>query len=258
MAEQTIFDDVLYREWVDSLNDIPIYDVIEAFDIERKGDSILCPNPEHHDQNFGNCRLYKNRYYCFACHDSGDNIHFVMKITGQKYMSAANLLATRMGYPIYHPRLKSGERTDKEKMPVTKSQLKLLGLIPKKQVFLSEAFDLYKPVQGEYRGDFFGYITGSTETMGMEKLFEEDKEAFFSVIAGKFREMSTIYLELYAAKIWQWNIFNDQQTIQTVLEYSLDELNKLAVLFTENRIMDLSYFHLPPFEKKKPKYVLTI
>ena len=37
----------------------------------------ICPNPEHDDRNFGNCKFYSDHGYCFACHRAFDAIDYL-------------------------------------------------------------------------------------------------------------------------------------------------------------------------------------
>lgn len=258
---QSPFTDPDYKMWIQSLNDISIYDVLDAFDIERSGDDILCPNPDHHDNHFGSCKIHNNRYYCFACHTGGNNISLIMNHERVKFMKAAEILADRMRFPIQKPNGTIERNDSRPKMPITKEQLGFLGLqaMPNR-VFLPDVFDIEKPQDKEYRGDIFGYMTGSTVSVSIEQLFYDDPEAFYGIIAGKFWESSRAYLAMYESKIWEWGIFNEDsgRIVQTTLEKALSSLNDLATKLTENRIMDLSYFKMPVVQKKKKRFSLTI
>lgn len=254
-------DDPNYRDWIDSLNEISMYDVIDAFDIDRRGDSILCPNPAHHDMRFGNCKIYNNRFHCFACGCSGNNVKLIMNLKDEKFMKAAETLAKQMGYPIMKPNMKMSTQEIQERMPITKTQLEILGLQPNPtRVLIPEAYDIYKPETGEYQGDVFGYMIGPTETFSLDQLYREDKEAFYSIIAGKFYTASKTYIALYESEIWKWGCFSkdSERDIQISLEKALNELNEVAQKLTEARIMDLSYFKMPEIKKKKAKYSITI
>ncbi|MBQ6857683.1 MAG: hypothetical protein IJO13_11345 [Lachnospiraceae bacterium] len=249
-----------YKMWISTLNEISMYDVIETFDIDRSGDSIICPNPDHHDTRFGNCKIMGNRYHCFACGQGGSNISLIMNLQNKRFSEAAEILAIKMGIPVQRP----GRRIKKQEqdlMPVTKSQLEYLGLNSKtSRVFCPEAYDTEKPAEGEFKGDVFGYMIGTRVSFSMEKLYQEDKESFYSVIAGKFKEASNAYLAMYEIKIWESDLFDHdvKPLLQITLERALTELNDLAIRFTENHIMDLSYFKLPEFHKKKKRFTLTI
>lgn len=251
-----------FREWIQALNDLAMEEVADEYGIDRRGDVILCP--EHNDHNLGNCHISHNRYYCFACHGKGDNLRLVQKITGMGFMDAAKDLSGRFGIPVYEYR---GQASSKniDRMPVTKAQLIVLGLIPEaRSVFWVENCSCGKPATGVFRADKdeegIGYLTGSTCRMLMEQLYRDDKEGFFAVIAGKFREVSNTYLALYEAKVWTWDLFPDdlKPDIQIVLEKSLTELNQLAQTLTERKLVNLSYFKLPSFEKKERRYQLVL
>lgn len=258
------FDDPQYTDWLNQLREIPMEEVADTYDVERRGMTILCP--EHDDKNIGNCSIYHNRYYCFACHAKGDNIRLVQKIKGIGFMAAARDLAASFGYPIYETGNRKAFSTGEiDYMPVTKKQLTALGLLPNKTaVFVVERYQTWKDndmiSKPDLGDDNTGYMIGGTMMMSPERLYKEDKEGFFALIAGKFREMSSLYLTLYQEKVWELKIFPDvmKPDMQGFLEETLLILNELAKNMVEQRLLDLSYFKLPKFQKKGTRYQLQL
>lgn len=262
MERKNPFSDPRYAEWIDRIREIPMEDVADAYGIERNGESILCP--EHNDTHTGNCHIYHNRYHCFACHAKGDVIKLVQKSQHISYTAASQDLARQFDIPIYKAFSKNPSTVDTDYMPITKTQLMALGLIPNTQrVFVPESYqnwrsnyteDVYVADPGD---DNTGYMVGSTIPMSISRLYKEDKEGFFALIAGKFKEASSIYVSLYMKEIWTTDLFKEIRfDIQNILESLLITLNDLAVSLTEKQLVDLSYFKLPPFKSKKTRYTL--
>lgn len=259
------FNSLQYTDWLNQLKDIPMEEVADAYDVERRGMTILCP--EHADKHIGNCSIFHNRYHCFACHANGDNIRLVQKIKNIDFMTAAQDLATTFGYPIYDPQNRRTGYiiTERDYMPVTKKQLIALGLLPNRTaVFIAERYQTWKDndkvSKADTRDDNTGYIIGENIMMSPERLYKEDKEGFYALIAGKFRETSILYVTLYKEKIWELKIFPDviKPDIQNFLEETLVTLNELAKNMIEQKLLDLSYFKLPKFEKQITRYQLRL
>lgn len=258
------FEDPQYAEWINMLKDIPMEEVADMYDIERHRTSILCP--EHADKNVGNCKIFHNKYHCFACDAKGDNIRLVQKHLNIGYMAAARDLAKMFGYEVYEPNTKQyKDPVQFDYMPVTKKQLVALGLLPNKTpVFVVEKYQEWKDAdmisKPDLGGNNTGYMIGGNMLMSMERLYKEDKESFYAVIAGKFKEATTMYLQLYKAKAWELSIFSADIKLdfQTHIEDTLKTLDEFAHTMVEQRIMDLSYFKIPEFKQKKTRYQLTL
>ena len=256
------FEDPGFVAWIEELNEIPMEDVADEYGIERNGALILCP--DHDDYHFGSCRIHHNRYYCFACHGKGDNLKLVKTVTGYSYVKAAQDLATRFHIPIYYADRNRKGVQQIDRMPLSKTQLIVLGLQPNpKQVFLAEANQLGKA------GDFcvadndpegISYLTGSVRSMSITKLYQEDKEGFFAIVAGKFYEYASQYKYLYEHQIWDCDLFSSEVKcdIQHALERNLEILNSIAEKFTAEHLIDLSYFKMPVLKKAQKRYSLQL
>ena len=87
------------------LNDADMKEVAQEIGIKinyekktRKNTGILCPNPDHTDQHFGNCFIKPdNTYICYSCGDSGNVIHMVMQFTGVSFPKALEIVAEICG-----------------------------------------------------------------------------------------------------------------------------------------------------------------
>lgn len=61
---------------------------------QAKYTGILCPNPMHKDQHFGNCVIWPDGHYeCFSCGDKGDVFRMVMQYTGVPFPEAVAIVA---------------------------------------------------------------------------------------------------------------------------------------------------------------------
>lgn len=93
---------MVYDAW--EVNQIPITRVAADWGLQLKRKSkhswyILCPNPAHKDERFGNCILTenetKNVFHCFVCGAGGGPINLVMRLENCDFLTARNLLIER-------------------------------------------------------------------------------------------------------------------------------------------------------------------
>lgn len=57
------------------------------------------PCPFHNGKD-DNMRLYRNSYYCFVCHESGDEIKFIEKLYGLGFLDAQKWFADKFGLDL--------------------------------------------------------------------------------------------------------------------------------------------------------------
>ena len=59
---------------------------------------IPCP---FHDGKNNNLRLYKNSYYCFVCHESGDEIKFIEKLFNMDFMNSMRWISDQFNLGLF-------------------------------------------------------------------------------------------------------------------------------------------------------------
>src|SRR5512147_373122 len=67
--------------------------------------SILCPNPYHHDTNFGNCsvNIETGVVKCFACNYAKHLVNVVMELNNMQYKDACKFIEEGIGFGNYLP-----------------------------------------------------------------------------------------------------------------------------------------------------------
>ena len=80
-------------------NSVTMEQTVEAALPEVKIRHHRMPCPFHNGQD-DNLRLYKDSYFCFVCHESGDEIKFVQKLYGLGFFDAQKWFADKFGLDI--------------------------------------------------------------------------------------------------------------------------------------------------------------
>lgn len=197
-----------FRMWAEEINNVDIMSVCDELGVEVRRGSILCPDPGHNDAHFGSCKLYRNRYKCFACGASGSVVDLVKNTLTCSWRDAADFIASNNGLPSYKDAVK-GEKDAEDKpkiVPLTrvfsKEQLKYLGLrTESSRVYTITGVSDGKPEDERsiVPGLGFGYeyVTGTSTLISLQMLWEEDQEAVEEMIKGKAKETIVRYLNLY-------------------------------------------------------------
>lgn len=226
--------------------------VCETFGIETQGDNILCP--EHNDNNFGSCKIYHNRYKCFACGNqkndghAGNNVDLIRFNFNLSKRDASLKIAEAFNIPEYEDDGKRGY----EKLPVSQKQLGYLGLERSVHVRRSQAFSDIKFADFEFQPDIEGYIYGREITVDLMDMYKNDKEAFNYMIKGKISEKLPIYINLYNKNIWKNQIFsNIAIDVKTTLEDAIECLRPIAIQY------GLSYDY-PEKKKNVKRYKMSL
>jgi hypothetical protein len=75
------------------LSQVSIYDVLEMYGVERSHDKVVCPFPDHNDDN-PSLIVYgeTNSFHCFGCNKGWNVIDFVMYMDGCDFVSAVKKL----------------------------------------------------------------------------------------------------------------------------------------------------------------------
>ena len=136
--------------------EIDIELVIDELGIERDNKRhIICPNPNHHDNNFGSCIISKNRnrVHCYACGETFDNIK-LYQLSGKTFLEALKELADLSGHPsdFYYDDLKIKPYRQK-KLILTKGEKRLIGLVDKAFSYPCGISD-EKPKKGRYTREY--------------------------------------------------------------------------------------------------------
>ena len=85
------------------LETVDMFSVANSLGIEVKkigsNYSIICPEPGHNDNNYGNCMLYPHNYYCWSCGKRGDAISLVKNTLNCSTYESVCYLVNTFGNP---------------------------------------------------------------------------------------------------------------------------------------------------------------
>lgn len=172
---------------------------------------IYCPDPEHHDHHFGNCRMQEDgRYYCFACKNGGSIFDFFMQQFDCSFPQAAEMITEALGGPdIFLTTTHRWGSFDEDGFlaeSISNKDKELLRLKKEKtRPRIPKDFTYEKPENGEFRTvyqkmddeELKGYliIKPSKEMFSLKALYNEDREAYDFLVVGKARERMIEFLE---------------------------------------------------------------
>lgn len=183
-------------------------EVAEALGLDISDDCryILCPNPEHHDTNFGSCVLQDYACYCFACSKSTSLIDMVMQTKGWKdkqgFAKSVEWLAR-----LTKVCGSSNEAAIEDEMPpFTKEELNLVGLHhlvnPKSFINISDTKP-DKKTERDGNGEYL--IKERNVSFSMTEMFRNDPLCYYSIIQGKIVEK----LKLISSTLKSWKMFSE-------------------------------------------------
>lgn len=211
---------------------LDIEEVCNRYGIEVKQGSILCP--EHGDRHYGSCRLYHNKYHCFACGASGDAIDLGAHIFMCSRAKAAVRISQDFGIPLVDEKIINPA----DVFPFTRSQLILLDLAPKTespQIDVRAFCDIKLPgFYGCPAGD--GYVSGDPihesiyslwNTPSANGQFDESHNTVYAMVYGKLCEKTKVFCKLYQNKIYKQFGKKQAAVMQDALGYVLEELTTL-------------------------------
>ena len=183
---------------------VPARDVAEYLGMEIKKNSILCPNPDHNDRNFGNCHFNRDgSLYCYACGKGFNSLDLMIYEGGLNFPDAVRAVADLAGYRLRE----QGER--KRWVPhLTKEEAELLAIpMSHKKVKLPTTISSFPPDEGKYdeiisvkTTEYVGY---REEISPWTTIKESDPEAYkFLVeqrVAYGLKRMAGVYNDAKAA-----------------------------------------------------------
>ena len=188
-----------------------------GLEVKRYGSklSILCPNPEHADRHFGNCKLTNEGYKCYACGDHGDVFTLVQNALGVSAHESYSIVADICGGQE-HFRIRDCDKNEEEKrftkLP-SKETLAFIGLdgggeFTTKGVYKCKtilgAFEEYEKEQGE----IVKFEAGKTpeqdckivlqriDANPLQTLANDEPEIFYNLICSKAEETMEKYAEM--------------------------------------------------------------
>ena len=245
--------DETFRKWAEEVSDIDIASVCDDLGIEVRKGSILCPDPGHNDTHYGSCKLYHNRYTCFACGAKGSVINLVEHTLNCSWREAADYIAGKHGLPSYKEAVKHDKSNNKPKVvPLTKTftneQLHFLGLKTNpSKVYTVTGMQEFKPKDGKGLIPGIGldneYCIGTSTSMSLQNLWEEDPEAVNEIVKGKAKEAIVKYLNIYNS-----DEYAQYPEIKAAARYAL---SKLEPVFDRFGITNYKV-------KSKPRYSMHI
>lgn len=240
-----------YEQWKEEIREVPIEDICDTFGIERSGSQIICP--AHNDRHFGSCKLYNNRFRCFACGASGDGAALLSYHNGLSWYDAAKEIAAAFGIGDID------SNTYTERMPISDDDIRIIGLIPGVQkLFFPNGETDIKPKNGvPYRNTADGYLTGTEEKVSLREMFLEDRDAFYFLVNNAFVNAVQKYADAYRNEIWKHPWFEGLDG-QRALEYMLKELKKINQKLCAANHSFPNYQHLFPVFQKHGKRVKLV
>jgi hypothetical protein len=239
-----------FEEWTNQIKEIPIEDICDLAEVPHSGRDILCP--EHNDRHFGSCKINSNnRYYCFACHASGDSIRLIQTKLGMSWIEAAKYIAMHFNIPDFN------ECQSYTPMPLTKNQTELLGLNPRQgRAIWAAGASGTKPIRGFSKPIGAEYIVGSSLSVSLNSLYRENREGFWYVITGKLSGIVPVLIALYELEAWKWPVFARTDT-QDVLEWALGECQKIC-LAAKREGVPIPNYQWPAQKKHQAKYKMIL
>lgn len=246
--------DQTFRQWAEEVSTVDITSVCDDLGIEVRKSSILCPDPGHNDTHYGSCKLYHNRYTCFACGAKGSVINLAEYTLGCSWREAADYIAAKHGLPSYSEAVKNEKNDDKPRKfnPLTKTftseQLHLLGLKTNtSRVYTITGMQNFKPKDGKGFIHDLGldneYLIGTSTSMSLQALWEEDPETVNEIVKGKAKEAVVKYLNICNS-----NEYAEYPEIKAAARYAL---SKLEPVFDRFGITNYKV-------KAKPRYEMHI
>lgn len=221
--------DQIFRQWAEEVSAVDITSVCDDLGIEVRKGSILCPDPGHNDTHYGSCKLYHNRYTCFACGAKGSVINLVEHTLNCSWREAADYVAEKHGIPSYKEAVKNEKNDDRPKFsPLTKvftsEQLHLLGLKTKaSRVYTITRMQDFKPENDKNLihdlGFDYEYFVGTSTSMSLQTLWKEDPETVNEIVKGKAKEAVVKYLNICNS-----NEYAEYPEIKAAARYALSKL----------------------------------
>lgn len=167
---------------------------------------IFCP--EHNDKSLGSCFISARGYICYSCHAHGNVIDLVRKVKGCKFIEACEIIAETCGGLEQYVAEDDGKfkRTDKSRY-LSDDECALIGIqnAPVKVLtHITESYEEMKEMQREgiYSVDMDEesgqyYLLKTVETNPLYRLFLDDQETYFELVAAHCHETLRGYEKLY-------------------------------------------------------------
>lgn len=185
------------------INDsVTTFDVIRHLGIptRKAGNrvSILCPNPEHNDHNYGSCSIdSRGNCYCYVCEKRFSPVDIMMFLGSYSLYDSLIQLADQAGI--------LGEYLATEQPKINSSWLsreerKLIGLDPPRNSYKVIGTSIEKPKDGRpyivYGEEYLliEYLNGKDPLMD---LYENDRESYIQLVISKMKEKKA-FLDQYA------------------------------------------------------------
>lgn len=190
---------------------------------------ILCPGHlkriKKEDKNFGSCTLTDYGYHCRACDKKVDVIDMVMEYNNCTFPEALGTIADALGgrelYVLSEDEAKQNEEK-KKNFPLSVEEMALIRLYPYRRkteilvnasAFPYEYDDLpFKKAIYDNDAEEYLYFSEGPEC-SLQKLYEEDKELFVSIVKEKAIEqiykLTNIEVLLLDRTSEYYNIFSD-------------------------------------------------
>lgn len=190
--------------------------------------SILCPSPEHSDNNFGSCSIdSKGNCYCYVCRKRFTPIDMMMDIGGYSLYDAVTALAEYTGCQSEYV----AKNLPKESpLMLSKEEKELLGLKGYGRSYRIIGCSDRKPENGEsyiVRGEEYLLIEYTHEGDRLKQLLENEPDVYIRLIRDKIKERTQM-IRIYAGEFGKGDPEVQKEYFDTI-----HKLKKLAERFAD-------------------------
>lgn len=204
----------------------------------RKGGriSVLCPF--HDDVHFGSAYIYDTKITCFVCGHSYDIFSVTMKILNYDFYDTLEYLVNEFQIPNCVAKYKV---TEKRRFPLTKEELKMIGLCsgdnrkperyPLKYSEGQKGMMLYSIRSGE---DSVLVQKGTSVMSHIRDLYYNEQSVFWEIVLGKCSEKE----KLIKDTLFSLNRHESEQIIYEMNSFLFEQLWLLRKL--KSRLFKLS------------------
>lgn len=196
----------------------------------RKNIGIICPDPNHVDQHFGNCYIKPNgTYVCQSCNASGDVFDLVMRFCQVSFYDALEIVADICGGRERYQINKNDPIPRHRRYPLNAKECELIGLHNNKIYCASyTTFDKSKIASGDRysildveKDELPTYLVEKCiEANPLMKLMKEDYDQYRMLVIQKSKEAieweRSIIALLLETKGGELFIPAHQQTIEDI------------------------------------------
>lgn len=175
--------------------------------------SILCPDPGHHDQHYGSCKLSKDgrRCFCYVCNKKFTPLKILELAGGYCFYDAMCILAQLAGLEYQFEYGQKKNENKKSYRRLSNEQKILLGLPVYTNIRKNKNCSYQRPEDGSfYRHSDGSYILYEGDTNPWIVMAKEEPESLEWLLRGKCEERLVTLHFTKNNLIWAENHYREQ------------------------------------------------